>query len=82
MARSTLGGNSPVTLRFNLVKTAVDTLITTMQSDNLAINNLNVGIFTFAATLTQVYPTSGEAGNNWQAALTAVGQPAHRIEHG
>ena len=69
-----------VTLRFDLVKNATNAVIQEMQSKNLPINNLGVGIFTFNQTLNTVYPTNpskgaGEAGNNWTAALAAVGQP-------
>jgi Flp pilus assembly protein TadG len=46
-----------ITLRFDLVKSAVDQTISAMQSDNItAINNLNVGVYWFATGVTQVYP--------------------------
>ncbi len=70
-----------VTLRFDLVKNATNAVIQEMQSkNNVNINNLGVGIFTFNDALNPVYPASpspgaGEAGNNWTAALAAVGQP-------
>jgi Flp pilus assembly protein TadG len=75
MARSTLGTGYPVTLRIDTLKTATNQVISAMQASNLAINNLNVGIFAFNTTLTQVYPNIGEAGNNWAAAIAAVGTP-------
>jgi Flp pilus assembly protein TadG len=77
VARSTIGTANPVTLRFDVVKSATNQVISTMQGDNLPINNLAVGIFTFANTLTQVYPTAGTgtAGYNWSAAIAAVGGP-------
>jgi Flp pilus assembly protein TadG len=76
MARRTIGTQYQVTLRFDLVKNATNQVISTMQSDNLAINNLNVGIYTFNKSVTQVYPTDGtEAGGNWAAAAAAVGTP-------
>ena len=76
VARSTIGQSNQITLRFDLIKAAVNQLITTMEADNVpAINNLNVGIFTFDTALTQVYPASGVAANNWAAAIAAVGGP-------
>ena len=74
LARSTLAYTTPcynttnglncyVTTRFDLVKEAVNQVITTMQSDNItAINNLNVGIYWFATDVNQVYP-SVQPGN-------------------
>ena len=86
LARSTLGTSSAVTLRFDLVKTAVNEMIGDMQSANLTeLNggqgNLTVGVFTFADILTQVYPSSGvneagdPAGSGWSTAISAVGVP-------
>jgi Flp pilus assembly protein TadG len=75
VARSTIGTSYQITLRFDLVKKAVNQLITTMQTDNLSINNLNVGVYWFADILSPVYPAGGGAGNNWSAALAAVGLP-------
>ncbi len=75
VARSTIGTSYHVTLRFDLVKQAVNQLIATMQADNLSINNLNVGVYWFADILTPVYPTGGGTGNDWAAALAAVGLP-------
>jgi Flp pilus assembly protein TadG len=50
-------GNCAITLRFDLVKNAVDETINRMQADNLsAINNLNVGVYWFATSVNQVYP--------------------------
>src|SRR4051794_3201361 len=68
---------------FDLVKTAVKKVISTMQKDNLAINNLNVGIFWFADILSRVYPSSGEAGHDWTAASQAVGgAPEYGVDAG
>ncbi len=84
VARSTLTGvnaSSPVTLRFDLVKSAVNMLISSMQQDNLSINNLGLGIYWFADILTPVYPTGGGAAtastdpNIWANAQAAVGTP-------
>ena len=85
LARSTLGSGYGVTLRFDLVKTAVNELITTMQADNLTSisdgeGNLKIGIFTFADYSPQrVYPANGEAGAvnaaGATAAIAAVGVP-------
>ena len=80
LARSTIGTPYQVNLRFDLVKSAVNQVITTMQADNLPINNLKVGIFWFADILTKVYPATGEAGNDWATALADVGGPADRGE--
>ena len=77
LARSTIGTSYQVTLRFDQVKAAVKQVITSMQADNLvAVNNLKVGIFWFADVLNQVYPSSGEAGNDWTTAIADVGGPA------
>ncbi len=77
IARSTIGTSSQVTLRFDVVKSAVNTLISTMQSnDNATFKYLNVGVFTFDHNLTQIYPTNGtEASDDWGAATAAVGGP-------
>jgi Flp pilus assembly protein TadG len=71
-----LARSNGVTLRFDLVKSAVKHVITTMQLNNLpALNNLKVGVFWFADVLNQVYPSSGEADNNWAQAISDVGGP-------
>ncbi len=75
MARRTIGTTYQVTLRFDLVKNATQQILQTMATDNQTINNLNVGIFTFNTTVTQIYPSSGEAGNSWTMAESAVGLP-------
>jgi len=63
-----------VQLRFDVLKTATQNIISTMQSSNVAsINNLRVGVFTFNTDVTKVYPPSGEADNDWAAASSAVG---------
>ncbi len=75
LARSTIGTAKQVTLRFDLVKKATNNVIAAMKTYNLSINNLGVGVFTFSNSLTRVYPASGEAGNDWDAATAAVGAP-------
>jgi Flp pilus assembly protein TadG len=75
LARSTIGTANQVTLRFDQVKAAVNLVISNMQADDLAIHNLRVGIFTFDSNLTQVYPASGEAADDWATAQLAVGAP-------
>jgi Flp pilus assembly protein TadG len=81
-----------ITLRFDLVKNAVNQTITAMQADNITtLNNLHVGVYWFATSVNQVYPApSGpcaplnlapvntqacQAGNDWAAAMSAVGAP-------
>ena len=83
LARSTIGTASPIVLRFDLVKAATNQIITTMQADNIAaLNNLQVGIFTFASALLRVYPLPScgttvacESGNDWSSAVGLVGAP-------
>ncbi len=75
LARATIGRPNQITLRFDQVKRAVHRLITDMREDDLPSHNLKLGIFTFDAALTRVYPPQGEAGDDWQAALAAVGLP-------
>jgi Flp pilus assembly protein TadG len=75
VARSTIGQSNRVTLRFDLVKAATNTLIAAMEKANLPINNLAVGVFTFASAVKQIYPSSGEAGNEWATAIQLVGAP-------
>ncbi len=87
LARGTIGktpcnqagavlGNCSIQLRFDVVKAAVNQVIQTMQGDNVAANNLSVGVWDFNSKLTQDYPTSGaEAGNDFTAAQEAVGAP-------
>jgi Flp pilus assembly protein TadG len=75
LARSTIGTPNPITLRFDVLKTATQQLLATMQNAAAAANNLSVGIYTFNSTLTQVYPTQGEAGKDFAAAINAVGGP-------
>jgi Flp pilus assembly protein TadG len=75
VARSTIGTSYQITLRFDLVKQAVNQLITTMQADDASTGVLNIGIFTFADVLNQVYPSSGEAGDDWAAATSVIGAP-------
>lgn len=73
VARSTIGQSNQVTLRFDVVKQATQTLISAMQSANQSMNNLAIGIFTFDNAVTEIYPSSGQAGSNWAAAASAVG---------
>jgi hypothetical protein len=75
MARRTIGTSYQVTLRFDLVKNATQTVLQAMASDDEAIHNLHVGIFTFNTGVTQVYPSSGEAGDDWTTAESDVGLP-------
>jgi hypothetical protein len=84
LARSTIGKPNQITLRFDLVKAAVNQVLSAMRTDNIgAMNNLNVGIFTFESALKQVYPMPGcqvgalgcAAGNDWTTAQSAVGAP-------
>jgi Flp pilus assembly protein TadG len=91
VARATIGTGYQVTLRFDDVKWATNTVISTMQSDTIAgLNNLNVGIFSFNTSLTKVYPplntpcttssntgtqSANEACNGWATAQADVGTP-------
>jgi Flp pilus assembly protein TadG len=83
LARSTIGSAKPITLRFDLVKAATSQVVNAMQTDNIpGIDNLRVGIFTFADVLARVYPdaTCGsgiacEASNNWTSAVSDIGSP-------
>jgi Flp pilus assembly protein TadG len=81
IARSTIGSNNPITLRFDLVKAATNAVIAAMGQDNIPeINNLQVGVFAFDTGLHQVYPDGTcsincEAGNNWALAESDVGAP-------
>ena len=95
LARSTVGqlpcyehGASPgacaITLRFDLVKNAVNRAIAAMQEDSFAgLNNLRIGVFTFDTDLHAIYPAPGscgargslacQAGDDWAVALGSVG---------
>jgi hypothetical protein len=83
LARSTIGSANPIALRFDLVKAATNQVIAAMQADNIAsLNNLQVGIFTFANALLRVYPVPScgtlplcESGNDWSTAIGLVGAP-------
>jgi Flp pilus assembly protein TadG len=84
LARSTIGKSNQITLRFDLVKAAVNQVIGAMKADNISnMSNLNVGVFTFQNALTQIYPTPGcqpgtlacAAGHDWATAESAVGAP-------
>jgi Flp pilus assembly protein TadG len=80
---TTSPGNCQVTLRFDLVKSAVNAVISAMQQDDLPINNLNVGIFSFADAVMQIYPAQNncgaqgseacQAGDSWSDAAGLVG---------
>ncbi len=97
IARSTIGkpacytngaspGNCAITLRFDLVKNAVNGVIAAMQTQAItSVNNLNVGIFTFDTAVRAVYPpasscgatgsVSCQAGHDWTTATSLVGAP-------
>jgi hypothetical protein len=77
LARSTIGSYYPITLRFDVLKAATNSLLNTMSTANAISGNLSVGIYTFNSELTQVYPSfgQGEAGANFTAAIAAVGAP-------
>jgi Flp pilus assembly protein TadG len=77
LARSTIGTANPITLRFDLLKTATNNMLQSMSTANAISGNLSVGIYTFNTGLTQVYPASGggEAGTDFTAAIAAVGAP-------
>jgi Flp pilus assembly protein TadG len=71
-----------VALRLDTLKNATQNTLTAMQTNNMAINNLSVGIYTFNTSLTQVYPTNCtpqafgcEAGSDWPTASSRVGWP-------
>ncbi len=84
LARSTINKPNQVTLRFDLLKTATNSVITAMQADNISsINNLQVGIYSFSTTTTRAYPDPScgtglacEAGGDWTTAHADVGGPA------
>ena len=75
LARSTIGTANPITLRFDLLKKATSQMLSKMASSAAISGNLLVGINTFNTVLTQVYPTRGEAGSDFTAAINAVGAP-------
>jgi hypothetical protein len=75
VARSTIGQGNQVTLRFDVVKSAVNSLLTTMKADSQPLNNLNVAVYTLAEGVTGVYPQNGDAGNDWVSAIAEVGGP-------
>ena len=72
-----------VTLRFDLLKNATNSVLQQMQSDNLSFNNLSVGIYTFNTQVSQIYPQKGcvlqtpacEAGSDFTSARSQVGAP-------
>jgi Flp pilus assembly protein TadG len=78
-----LPANCQITLRFDLVKAAVNDVVSTMQQDDLPINNLRVGIFSFADSVLQIYPSPNNCGtpgseacqadDNWSDAASLVG---------
>jgi hypothetical protein len=75
VARSTIGQSNQVTLRFDVVKAAVSSLLNTMQTDSQPLNTLNVAVYTLAESITSVYPGTGDSGNSWATAIAAVGGP-------
>ena len=75
VARSTVGKSNQVTLRFDVVKTAVNNLLTTMKTDSATLKNLNVAIYTLAEGITKIYPANGDSGSDWTTAESDVGGP-------
>ncbi len=83
VARSTIGKSNQVTLRFDIVKTAVNNLIATMKADAASFNttynqttgNMNVAIYSLDETIHKVYPLIGDAGSDWTTATSYVGGP-------
>ena len=67
-----------VTLRLDVLKNAVQDVITTMKQKDQPNNTLSLGIYTFDTLVTPVYPASGEAGSDWATASSAVGLPPAR----
>jgi hypothetical protein len=69
-----LARRNGIALRFDYVKSATQTVLQAMATDNNAgLNNLSVGIYTFNSTVARVYPTSNEAGSDFGTAEAAVG---------
>ena len=64
-----------VTMRMDLLKNAVQQVITSMQTRDPNGTALSLGVYAFATGLYQVYPSSAEAGSDWSAASAAVGFP-------
>ncbi|CAH2602030.1 Pilus assembly protein [Rhodovastum atsumiense] len=71
-----------VTLRFDLVKSAVRSLLQTMHDNELPVHNLRVNISAFANDVLKphVYPADPDNkaftfGYDWSAAMQAVGAP-------
>jgi Flp pilus assembly protein TadG len=75
VARSTIGQSNQVTLRFDVVKAAVNSLLNVMQTNSQPLNNLKVAVYTLAETLSPVYPAHGDAGSDWATAIAGVGSP-------
>jgi hypothetical protein len=85
VARRSIGTPNQVKLRFDVVKQATNQVIAAMAGYDLPVHNLNVGVFTFNDTLTQVYPAAGsscadgapagEACDDWSQAIASVGAP-------
>jgi Flp pilus assembly protein TadG len=74
LARSTLGSSAPITLRFDLLKSAVNSVLTSMQNTANNGSNLNVGIYSFNTSLTTVYPpATSPASLSLSTAQTKVG---------
>jgi hypothetical protein len=77
-------GGCAITLRSDFVKTAVSQALAAMRDGNAAGESLfAAGVFTFDTRLHAVYPPAGRcrgagcaAGDNWAAAIGAVGLPA------
>jgi Flp pilus assembly protein TadG len=75
VARSTIGQSNQVTLRFDVVKAAVNSLLNSMEADSQPLNNLKVAVYTLAQTLSPVYPGTGDSGSDWPTAIADVGGP-------
>ncbi len=74
LARGTIGGANPITLRTDVLKAAVNTILTDISAKD-AGNNVSVGIYPFDTTAIRSYPSGAEAGTSMSAAQTAVGGP-------
>jgi Flp pilus assembly protein TadG len=76
LARSTIGTANQVTLRFDVVKAAARQAVSTIQSTNGVSGNIALNIFTFDTNAHPLYPSDGSYGQDWTAALAAIGTTA------
>ena len=74
LARGTIGSANPITLRTDVLKAAVNNILTTISTRD-AGNNVSVGIYPFDTTAIRSYPSGAEAGTSISSAQTAVGDP-------